>query len=618
MKMKIPEADTVDRKDSHNDIIHNVFPGLCSMYEDLRGEVSVGEIHKEAIGLIRNNFDPNRIVFSNDQPVCVPYIEEKGSFCASGSFSSPRVADKYERNLVEGADLFTPIDHPGILMQNRIACLKKNNENQVRKIEDLKDIKRELRQNEEIYREIVETANSIIMKIDMNGRIQYLNPYACNFFGYSKEEILGRQIIGTIVTKTKGATHNLRNGITDICSSPSEFRHHQNENITRHGKKVSIAWTNRPQFDVNGEITSILCVGNDITERNKKEEILRTSESLYRTIFETTGTATMIVDNDGLITLANHESEKVFGYSVGDLEGKIIWDALFDSEEKERIRHYHYKRLTHPNEVPKKYESRIIDKNGIIRGIFMTVSTIPGTKSSVLSLLDITDRKMAEEALSESEKRYRLLAENVKDIIWTMDLDLNITYISPSVNQLLGYEPAEFQKMPINQILSLESSLHAKKTLVEEFSLAAEKMANPNGFRVLELECKCSDESNVWVEARVTFLRDQDGLVIGLMGVANDITERKHTERIQKETYEQIEKNMEQFAILNDHIRNPLQAIVGLADLEGGEMAEMIIHQAGEIDVIIKKLDMGWIESAKIREFIRKHYDKAISSSVQC
>ena len=74
------------------------------------------------------------------------------------------------------------------------------------------------------------------------------------------------------------------------------------------------------------------------------------------------------------------------------------------------------------------------------------------------------------------------------------------------------------------------------------------------------------------------------------------------------EAFVQIEKNMEQFAILNDHIRNPLQAIVGLTDLQGGAMADQIFDCALEIDDIIKRLDISWLESQKISEFLRKHY----------
>lgn len=99
-----------------------------------------------------------------------------------------------------------------------------------------------------------------------------------------------------------------------------------------------------------------------------------------------------------------------------------------------------------------------------------------------------------------------------------------------------------------------------------------------------------------------------DGEVTQIVSVIRETTRQQELEQMKKESIFQIEKNMEQFAILNDHIRNPLQAIVGLADLEGGSNAEKIIESAREIDDIVKELDSGWIESDKIREMLLRHY----------
>ena len=99
-----------------------------------------------------------------------------------------------------------------------------------------------------------------------------------------------------------------------------------------------------------------------------------------------------------------------------------------------------------------------------------------------------------------------------------------------------------------------------------------------------------------------------DGKVTHVVSVVRDITRQQELEEMKKESIFQIEKNMEQFAILNDHIRNPLQAIVGIADLEGGENSEKIIKYAVEIDDIVKELDSSWIESDKIREMLLSHY----------
>jgi nitrogen-specific signal transduction histidine kinase len=93
-----------------------------------------------------------------------------------------------------------------------------------------------------------------------------------------------------------------------------------------------------------------------------------------------------------------------------------------------------------------------------------------------------------------------------------------------------------------------------------------------------------------------------------VLAIARDITERHDIERLKMEAFQQIELNMQQFAILNDHIRNPLQGIIGTADLMQDENSGKIIQLAYAINAIIEKLDQGYLESEKIREFLRKYY----------
>ena len=90
--------------------------------------------------------------------------------------------------------------------------------------------------------------------------------------------------------------------------------------------------------------------------------------------------------------------------------------------------------------------------------------------------------------------------------------------------------------------------------------------------------------------------------------ITRDITERKDVERLKMEAFQQIEKNMQQFAILNDQLRNPLQGIIGTADLMEDVHKEKFIRLATMINEIVRKLDQGYIESEKIREFLRKYY----------
>jgi PAS domain S-box-containing protein len=141
------------------------------------------------------------------------------------------------------------------------------------------------------------------------------------------------------------------------------------------------------------------------------------------------------------------------------------------------------------------------------------------------------ERMRVEQALHESESRYRLLAENATDVIWTMDLNLRSTYTSPSVKRLRGYDAEDAMAQPLQEALAPASFEVAAQALREE--LAIEKMPDKDLFRsrTLELEVICKDGSTVWVESTMTFLRDPGGRAVEILGVNRDISERKLAEQ---------------------------------------------------------------------------------------
>jgi len=103
-------------------------------------------------------------------------------------------------------------------------------------------------------------------------------------------------------------------------------------------------------------------------------------------------------------------------------------------------------------------------------------------------------------------------------------------------------------------------------------------------------------------------VKNERGSPVCIMASFIDITDKKQMEAVKRQALEQIEKNIEQFAILGDHIRNPLAVIVGLSSLTPGDVTDKIVLQAKEIDRIVTQLDQGWIESEKVREFIKRYY----------
>jgi PAS domain S-box-containing protein len=146
-----------------------------------------------------------------------------------------------------------------------------------------------------------------------------------------------------------------------------------------------------------------------IAERQRAEETVRESEDKYRTIFETTGTATVILEEDTTISLANTEFERLSGFSREEIEGKKSWTEFVVKDDLELMRKHHYARRDDPDSAPRNYEFRFLNRQGSVRDILLSIALIPGTNKTVASLLDITESKRAKEELRRSEQQMAIL-----------------------------------------------------------------------------------------------------------------------------------------------------------------------------------------------------------------
>ena len=157
--------------------------------------------------------------------------------------------------------------------------------NKLQRLEaELQQAREVLRASEAKYRELVETASSIILRMDTKGYITFSNPFAQNFFGYGKDELLGQHVVGTVVPEIDSSGRDLAAMMKDICECPEKYSKNENENICRNGERGWVAWINKSVLDSKGRLNEILCIGNDITQRKKAEERLLVYQEQLRSL----------------------------------------------------------------------------------------------------------------------------------------------------------------------------------------------------------------------------------------------------------------------------------------------------------------------------------------------
>ena len=137
-------------------------------------------------------------------------------------------------------------------------------------------------ESEKNYRELIENANSIIIRWDKTGCITFFNEYAENVLGYKKSEIIGKHFFEIIVPEVESTGKDLKESMNDICSNPENYRYHVNENLCKNGRRIWVAWTNKVFEDKKNGTTEVLSIGSDITEQMNAEAELKKKETLLR------------------------------------------------------------------------------------------------------------------------------------------------------------------------------------------------------------------------------------------------------------------------------------------------------------------------------------------------
>jgi len=283
-----------------------------------------------------------------------------------------------------------------------------------RDITQRKKTEKALTNSEKKYRELVQSINSVILRLDPQGNVKFINEFAKEFFGYTEKEIIDKNVIGTIVPKTESSGRDLAAMIKDLGIHPERYINNENENMRKNGQLVWIAWTNKGIQDEDGNILEILCVGNDITERKEAEKALRGSEEKFRILADSAPAAILIVAGEELLYV-NPAFEPIFGFTKTEALAMRFWDLVHpDMQKLIKERGMAPQR---DKKVPDCYELKAITKYGQTRWIDLSAASIKyGDKLATLAIAyDITDGKQSKDALftreQELEKKTRDLEE---------------------------------------------------------------------------------------------------------------------------------------------------------------------------------------------------------------
>ena len=229
--------------------------------------------------------------------------------------------------------------------------------------------------------------------IILNGKFYFVNPAAVSFMGYKANELIGKNAYLLVHPEDRNAAReNVRAILAGKRKNPYEFR------IIN--KKGEIHWVVEVVVPIIlKDRRAILGNSMDITQQKMAEQKLIESENIYKTIFETTGSMTMIGDEQKNICMLNTEFEKLTGFKRDDWVGKRSWTEYIHKEDLPRMVKYSKLRRINPDRVPKTYESRILNSQGQIKHILVNTNMIPGTKKHVSTAMDVTELKEVEEKL---------------------------------------------------------------------------------------------------------------------------------------------------------------------------------------------------------------------------
>ncbi|MEE9442597.1 MAG: PAS domain S-box protein [candidate division Zixibacteria bacterium] len=494
--------------------------------------------------MIYEYLSPQRIILKTVNSEAIKLSDSKDIIGEDFNIAMPfDLGDQMRDNCIEvmntGAAFFTQKINYGesdISQAFKIRAFKISDERLGISFDDITDlISSEEKLNKEFERTLLylDKIGTVVIALEPSGKVSMINDYGCRILGYERDEIIGKKW-DIFLAPNDGQS---KNKFSKIISGKS----HSKANcemlvVTQSGQEKVLDWNHTLLTDALGHITGIVCSGNDITERVRNETELRKSESQYRRLVMNATEGICIVQK-GVVVFANPEMEVLTGYSSDELKNMPIYDIVHPDDLewiKENNKKHHA-----GEDVSAVYTMRFVDKENKAHWVEVRggLITWKGQTAGLNFIIDISERKKAENALRESEEHYRVITENLKDMVVRISLDGTLLYISPAIKYFGDYNPEEEIGQNIGKYFENKNELKRALRLIR-LIVKYPKAAN------FEFLYKPKTGDPFYVEVTTTPIVE-GGQVTSVQCVLRDITERKQAEEILKESEERFRSILE-------------------------------------------------------------------------
>lgn len=398
----------------------------------------------------------------------------------------------------------------------------------------------ELRSERDRAQSYLDTVETIIVALDIEGRITSLNRKGCQVLGFQEDELKGKNWFSCCLPQPEGLETVYPLFLRLISGEAVPVLEYQEYPLTmKSGELRQIAWHIAVLRDEQGTIIGTLGAGEDITKRKLAEEALASSERFLKTVIDSEPECIKLLDSECNLLMMNPAGlEMIQADSLEQVKGQCMCPLITEPYRNDFIA------LTKQvfQGRPGSLEFETVGLKG--RHIWLETHAVPFRNEcgEIVSLLgitrDITERKLNEETLRVNEAKFRSIVETSQDWIWELDLSGKHTFSNARVAEILGYSLEDFLPMDLHELVHQEDGQEIKSKLPQ-------LIAAKSGWRGWVIRWRHKDGSYRFLESDANPIINESGELVGFRGVDRDITERKKSEKALQESNKLLEEIIE-------------------------------------------------------------------------